>query len=145
MVGKREIKAFALAPLPVVTPVLLMFGFILVEAPRDGASVFGATLVMVLLIYGVTLLIGLPVHWMLQRKGQTALVAYLGFTVLAVFVLSGAFAVWNQLAPIYADGNPHSLRHMWSGYGVTMTLVFAALASLSASIFWCAAVMPPKS
>jgi hypothetical protein len=145
VMGRREVKAFALAPLPVVAPVLVLFGLMVFGAPRDAAAIFGPTMSMIAAIYGVTLLIGLPVHWLLQRTQRTALSAYLVLTVSVVFLLAAAFSIGNWLVPTFADGSPHSLRHMWSLYRVVMTLVCAALAALSASIFWCTAVMPQRS
>jgi len=142
--GSREAKAFALAPLPVVGPMLIMFGAIAIVTPSEGARVFGAMLGLLVWTYGVTLLIGVPVHLLLQRTRQTALTAYIGLTFLTVSLIAGLFALWDRLSPRGKNDNPFAL-HMWSSYGLKIALVFAALASLSAAIFWCVAIRRPKS
>jgi hypothetical protein len=63
--GEREIRAFALAPLPLVVPLLLAIGVkAVVEDTGDAgyAGVFFAMLAFALLSYIATLLIGVPIH-----------------------------------------------------------------------------------
>ena len=142
-VCKREIAAFALAPLPVVAPILIMFGLILVSLPRDWPSAAGAMLQLLLLSYGITLTIGLPLHLTLRRSGLVTLAAYAGTAAIAVVSVAVAFAIFDRVLPQRADNNPFAL-HLWSGFGLRMTLAGAALASLSAAIFWCVAVRPSR-
>jgi len=144
MLVKREVKAFALAPLPVVLPVLLMCGAILAEPPQHAADAFVVMFQSLAIIYGVTLVIGLPVHLLLRRKRQLALSSYLALTVLEVALVAGAAAIWDRLHRSSVTSNPFAL-HMWSAYGIKLTLVFAFLAALSASIFWSVAVRRPRS
>jgi hypothetical protein len=80
--SKRELSGFALAPLPVVAPLLLMFGVIISSAPPDSGAAFEAGAQLVLGSYVATLLLGLPIHLILRWKGRHSLAAYLGFTVL---------------------------------------------------------------
>lgn len=142
--GKREIIAFVLAPLPVVGPVVIMIGIILAGFPKDWADALGAMLKITVMSYGVTLLIGLPIHLLLYRNKRTALSAYTGLAAITVAILAGTFAALDWFLPASANANPFAL-HMWSGFGFRITLIAVALASLSAAIFWSVAVRKPRS
>lgn len=72
---KREAIGFTLAPLPVVAPIMLLFGIILLDRPYDSASVIEAGLELVLASYGIALLIGVPVHFALKRLRRFNLIA----------------------------------------------------------------------
>ncbi|QNQ08340.1 hypothetical protein [Sphingomonas alpina] len=145
--GEREIKAFALAPLPLVAPLLLAIAVNAVAGDTgDGgyAGVFFAMLAFALLSYVATLLIGIPIHLVLQHFRKTGLIHYLSLAVLPFLLLAGAIAVWLQLAPAPVPPvNPFGL-YMNGGVAIKWTLVFAAIASLSATTFWYAGVRQPK-
>ena len=141
---KREIAAFALAPLLVTAPILIMIGFILASLPKDWPSAAGAMLELLLLCYVTTLIIGIPLHILLRWNRVVTLAAYAGSTAAAIMSIAVALAILDRLIPHPSSDNPFAL-HMWSGFGFRMTLVGAALASLSAAIFWSVAVRRPKS
>lgn len=144
MLGKREVKAFALAPLPMVLPVLLMSGAILAGPPQHAADAFVVMFQSLVAIYGATLLIGMPIHLLLRRNRQLGLRSYLVLTVMAVTLIAGAAAIWDRLHRSPVNSNPFAL-HLWSAYGIKLTFVFALLAALSASIFWSVAVRQQRS
>jgi hypothetical protein len=140
MLGRREVMGFALAPLPVLGPLLLGFVAILfAHPPSDGGSAIDAMLQLILMGYGATLVIGLPVHLVLRWRRRSSLSAYLGLTVLSIAFIGGAFAVSDRFFPPVPDTNPFRL-HMWSRFGIGVTLAFAIAAGLSASVFWRVAV-----
>ena len=146
--GEREIRAFSLAPLPVIVPLLLAIGINVVvggtgDAPGPGIILF--MLVLVLLSYGVTFFIGIPIHLALRRFQRAALIDYLSLTVLPFVLLAGAIAVWLRLAPAPAPPvNPFGL-YMQGGVVIKWTLAFAAIAALTATTFWYAGVRQPRS
>ncbi|MES2058457.1 MAG: hypothetical protein V4564_21145 [Pseudomonadota bacterium] len=146
--GGREIKAFALAPLPVLVPLLVAIGINAVvggTGDAGGADILLAMLAFVLFGYGTTFLIGIPIHLVLRRFRKTGLIYYLSLTVLPFVLLAGAIAVWLQLAPAPAPPvNPFSL-YAQGGGAIKWTLAFGAIASLSATTFWYAGVRQPKS
>jgi hypothetical protein len=141
MLGKRDVIGFALAPLPVLAPLLLAFAATLFTAPPDLADRLQAMIELVLMSYGTTLLIGLPVHLILRWKRRRSLAAYLSVTVTGVLLIGAAIAIGELLFPPSAPGNPHALR-MLGSQGVMATLVFAVIASVSAWLFWIVAVRP---
>ncbi|AJP71045.1 hypothetical protein [Sphingomonas hengshuiensis] len=145
--GEREIKAFALAPLPILVPLLLGTGFKAVIGDRGDANAADILLIMSVLIlfgYGAALSVGLPIHLALRRFHKSALVYYLIGAALPFVVLAGAIAVWLPLAPAPAPSvNPHGL-YMQGGVVIKFLLAFAAVASLSATTFWYAGVRQPK-
>lgn len=145
--GERVIKAFALAPLPVVVPLLFAIGVNSVvggTGDAGGAGIFLAMLIFVLFSYGATFLIGIPIHLVLRRFQQTGLIYYLTLTVLPFVLLAGAIAIWLQLAPApVLPVNPFGL-YMQGGVVIKWTLAFAAIASLSATTFWYVGVRQPK-
>ena len=143
MLRRREIMGFLLAPLPILTPFLLMFGVILSGAPSDSASLFEAMLEIVLLGYGATLLIGLPIHLVLRWKRQSGLSAYLALSVMSTLLIASILAVLERLFPPTVEDNPFGMV-MWSRFGVTVTLTFAIIAALSAWVFWRVAVRQPR-
>lgn len=146
--GEREIKAFALAPLPVVVPLLFATGVNVVVGDMGdatGADILLAMLALVLFSYGATFFIGIPIHLVLRRFQKTALIYYLSLTVLPFVLLAGAIAVWLRLAAAPVPPvNPFGL-YMQGGGVIKWTLAFAAVASLSATTFWYAGVRQPKS
>jgi hypothetical protein len=146
--GEREIKAFALAPLPVVVPLLFAIGVNVVlgdTGDAAGAGIFLFMLAVVLFSYCATFFIGIPIHLVLRRFQKTALIYYLSLTVLPFVLLAGAIAVWLRLAPAPVPPvNPFGL-YMQGGVVIKWTLAFAAIASLSATTFWYAGVRQPKS
>ncbi len=144
----REIRAFTLAPLPWLIPLLAAIGVNAVVGDTGDAGYTGAfvaMLVFALLSYVATFLIGGPIHLVLRRFQRTGLIYYLGLAVLPFVLLAGAIAAWTQLGP--APGpkiNPHSL-YMNGSFAIKWLLVFAATASLSAITFWYTGVRRPKS
>jgi hypothetical protein len=144
---EREIRAFSVAPLPWVVPLLLAVGVKAVVGDTGDAGyagVFVAMVVFVLLSYFATLVIGAPIHLVLKLFEKTGLIYYVSLAVLPFVLLAGAIAAWTQLAPTSGtDVNPHGL-YMNGGVAVKWTLVFAAIASLSATTFWYAGVRQPK-
>ncbi len=149
--GRREIKALAIAPLPVVVPLLLAIGVNAMigdtgdAGAAEAAGIFLAMLAFALFSYGATLLIGLPIHLVLRRFQKIGLINYLSLTVLPFVLFAGAIAVWLQLSPAPVPPvNPFGL-HMQGGAVIKWTLAFAAIASLSATTFWYAGVRQPQS
>ena len=132
---KRTIGGFVLAPLPVVAPVILLFGIILLGRPYDSASVIGAGLELVMACYGVTLLIGIPVHLLLTRLNRRSLRAYLGLTTLCAVVVVSALGLLELLLPPSLEQNPHGVV-IASRAGMAAILAFGGLALLGAWIFW---------
>ena len=139
MLTKRELIGFAVAPLPVVGPLLLMFTVILSSAPPDSGAAFEAAAELVLGSYLATLLIGLPIHLILRWKRRTSLAAHLGSTVVGASLPAGFALAYQALFPRWAGDNPFALT-MWSRAGVTATLTFVAVACLCGWIFWAVAV-----
>jgi hypothetical protein len=138
-VGRQEIKAFALAPLPVLVPLLLAIGVNAVVGDTGDAGatgVFLAMLAFTLFGYGTTVLIGLPIHLVLQRSHKVGLINYLSLTILPFALFAGAIAVWLQLASAPVPPvNPFGL-YMQGSVVIEWMLVSAAIASLSAATFW---------
>ena len=133
---EREAMGFALAPLPIVAPFILMFELILLDRPSDSPAVIEAGLQLILVSYGVTILIGVPVHFALRRLGRCSLRAYLGATGLGVATIGGAMGLLQQLLlPPLAEQNPHGLT-LVSRAGMAAMLGFEVFALLGAWIFW---------
>lgn len=137
--SKRELSGFALAPLPVVAPLLLMFGVILFSVPRDSGAAFEAGAQLVLGCYVATLLLGLPIHLILRWKGRHSLAAYLGLTDVGVAIMGGLALICEALFPMVPESNPFAFT-MRGRFGVTATLASAAIACICAFIFWLVAV-----
>lgn len=146
--GGRVVKAFAVAPLPVLVPLLLAIGVNALVGDTGDAGATGVLLAMLafaLFGYGATVLIGLPVHLVLQRFHKASLINYLTLTILPFVLFAGAIAVWLRLASAPVPlVNPFGL-YMQGNVVIKWTLVFAALASLSATTFWYAGVRQPQS
>ena len=146
--GEQEIRAFALAPLPWLVPLLLAAGVKAVVGDTGDAGyagVFFAMLALALLSYVPILLIGVPIHLVLQRFQKTRLIYYVSLAVLPFVLLAGTIAVWAQLAPAQVPpGNPFSVLAN-AGDAIKWTLAFAAIAALSATTFWYARVRQRKS
>lgn len=144
----RELKAIGLAPLPVVVPLLLSIGFnALARDTGDtaGSDLVLAVLILVLLSYGAIFFIGIPIHLILRHFQKTALIYYLGLTVLPFALFVGTIAVWLRLAPTPVPPvNPFGL-YMQEALVIKATLAIAAIAALSASVFWYFGVRQPKS
>jgi len=110
-----------------------------------GAGIVLATFTLVVLSYGATFFIGIPIHLILRHFEKTALIYYLGLTVLPFLLLASTIAVWCWLAPAPVPPiNPFGLRRQ-EGLVIKATLAFAAIAALSASVFWYFGVRQPKS
>jgi hypothetical protein len=140
MLSRRELLGFALAPLPVVGPVTLVFGIILLPLPPDSLAALQAASEVVFWSYVATVVFGLPIHLLLRSKQQTSLRAYLGLAVVAaIAVLSGLALVSDGLFSDWAKDNPFAFT-MWSRAGVVLSLIFVAVACLCASVFWAVAV-----
>ena len=146
--GDREIKAFGLAPLPLVVPLLLPIGLRAVVGDTGDAGYAGvlfAMLAFALFSYFATLLIGVPIHLVLRRLEIRGLLYYVGLAVLPFVLFAGTIAVWVQLAPPPVPPvNPFSVLAN-VGEVIKWTLAFAAIASLSATTFWYVGVRHPKS
>lgn len=146
--GEREIKAFVLTPLPVVVPLLFLTGANAVLGDTGDAGVADIFLAMpafVLLSYGATLMIGIPIHLMLRRFRKTGLIHYLSAAVLPFMLLAGAIAVWLRLTPTPAPPvNPFGL-FMQGAVAIKRTLAFCAITALSATTFWYTGVRQRKS
>jgi len=144
----RELKAILLAPLPVVVPLLLLIGInALAGGTGDagGSGIALATVTLVVLSYGATFFIGIPIHLILRHFEKTALIYYLGLTVLPFVLLAGTIAVLCWLAPApVPPTNPFGLQTQ-EGLVIKATLAIAAIAALSASVFWYFGVRQPKS
>lgn len=146
--AERETKAFALAPLPVIVPVLIA---VVLNAIRGGtgdataADIVAAMLFLLFLSYGAIAFIGVPIHLVLRHFKKTALTHYLGLTALPFVLLAGAIAIWRWLGPAPTPPvNPFGLYEQ-SDTAIKEVLAFAAAASLSAAIFWHFGVRQPKS
>ena len=146
--GGQEIKAFALAPLPVLVPLLLVTGIkaVLGDTGDAGATgVFLAMLAFTLLGYGATVLIGLPIHLVLQRFHKVGLIDYLSLTIMPFALFAGVIAVWLKFASAPVPPvNPFGL-YMQGNVVIKWTSAFAAIASLSATTFWYVGVRRPRS
>jgi hypothetical protein len=147
--SEREMRAFALAPLPVLALALVLVVTGSVAAPDADALLIGliGIVFLALFLYGAVLLIGLPIHLLLRRLRKTALVHYLGLVVLPILLLGIGFMIWvrRTLKPLSVGENPFSLSRLWANAGLATTLTFAAIAALSASTFWYAGVRKPKT
>ena len=140
---RREAIGFALAPLPFIAPVTLMFGVILLDQPDDSASVIAAWLELVFASYGVSLLVGVPVHLALVRLGRCSLRSYLAATTLGVTAIGVGIGLLQVLLPPSPEQNPFGLN-LASRTGLTAMLLLEGLALVSAWIFWRASVRKKK-
>ena len=146
--GEREIKAFALAPLPVVAPLLLAIGVNAVigdTGDAGAAAIFLAMWMVVLFGYGTTLVIGIPVHLLLRRFRKTRLIYYVALAALPFLLLAAAIAFHLRFGPApLPPVNPFGL-YQQGALVIKWMLAFAAIASLCASMFWYAGVRRPRS
>lgn len=139
MLSKREILGFALAPLPLIAPLLLMFAVVVFSAPTDRSSAVNAAFQLLVMAYGATFVIGVPVHLALRYRCRNSLAAYLGLTVSVIITICGVLALTERVLPPSVDDNPFRFQ-MWSRTGLTMMLALASAAALSAYVFWRVAV-----
>ena len=135
---RRDFLGFAVAPLPAVAPLMLSAGAILFDQGKDTAGPLWAIFQLILICYAPTFLIGLPVHLLLQWRGQTSLIAYSSVTAATVLIAFGVLAVSQRLIAPVSD-NPHRLL-LWGGEGVLVALGCAFVALLSACLFWTVAI-----
>jgi len=136
---QREVTGFALAPLPVVVPFTLLFGIILFSQPSDSASAIQAWLELVVVSYGTSLLVGVPVHVALRRLALRSLQAYLVATTLAVGAIATAVWLFQLMLPPSVQQNPHAFI-ITSRIGLTAILLLESVALTGASIFWLVSV-----
>ena len=123
----RLVRGFGSAPLPVLAALLVL-------NPRDFLDA------SMPIAFGLTLLVGVPVHLLLRCRGKESLGAYLGLTAIAsLAVLLVAAAILHALRD---PANPFafSFEDMWSGRGVIVTMLFILCASITAALFWWIAV-----
>lgn len=140
VLDKRELMGFAAAPLPFLVPVLATHASILSTAPPDSAVILFDMLVILCWGYGITLLIGIPIHLALRRVRQQRLFAYIALAAIAALLAGCVLAVLEALLPpLPPERNPFGLT-MWSRFGVAVTIAFAVTGSVSAWIFWKIAV-----
>ena len=132
---KREVVGFALAPLPVIAPFTLLFGYILLDQPNDSASVIEAWFQIVLGGYGIVLFVGVPAHLALRRLGRSDLKSYLMAATLGVAAVAVAIGLLELAIPVSPERNPHGMT-LASVFGITVVLVFEAFALIGAWIFW---------
>lgn len=148
VVGGREIRAFTLAPLPVLVALLLAIGINATlggAGDASGADTFLFMLALLMLSYGTAFAIGIPVHLLLRRFRKTSLIYYMVLAAFPFVLIAAAIAVRLRLGPAPLPPiNPFGL-YMQGGLVIKWMLAFAASASLSASIFWYAGVRSPKS
>lgn len=130
---KRVCAGFALAPLPILAPFFLMVG--LASAPVFVIVQF------LLLGYGVTLAVGLPVHLVLTMARRQDLLDYLAATAIVILALAGALTVYSRwiFAPV-PHGNPFAFPLLWNQYGVGVTMASLVMAGIAAAVFWAIAV-----
>jgi hypothetical protein len=138
MLRGREIAGFALAPLPVLAPLLLICAAILTETPSDSADIVQVMLELVLMSYGATLLVGVPVHALLLWKQRKSLRAYSGLSAASVLVVGGTLVIVRELFP------PHQINpfEITVGGRLAATAALAVVAALTAAVFWKVAVRP---
>ena len=130
----RDALGFALAPLPVVLPFMLLFGYVLIDVPSDGPSAIEALIEIIAACYGATLLIGVPVHVVLRRLKLDSLGAYLSGALVGVVAVGGSAAIVSAMTPPPKSPNPFAIPIL------TITEVLAGLALVCASVFWLVAV-----
>lgn len=139
---RRDFLGFVVAPLPAVAPLMLWAGAILFHQPKDSAGPLWAIFQLVLLCYAPTLLVGVPVHLLLQWRGRTSLITYSSVAVATVLIVFGVLAVSQRLIAPVSD-NPHRLM-LWGGEGVLVALGCAFVALLSTCLFWTVAIRTPR-
>ena len=139
MLHKREVIGFIVAPLPFLAPFLVMFAVLFFDDPSELLVTAHLAATILVWSYGATLLVGMPVHLTLRRKGKRGLIAYLGLTFVGALVACAGAAIAEKLFIAPQEDNPFALT-MWSSVGVKVTVLFAVLASICACIFWAIAV-----
>ncbi len=139
---KREMKGFALAPLPAVLPFTLLFGIILLDQPNDSASVIEAWMEIVVASYGASLLVGVPVHLILQRLRRRSLRSYFLTTTVVILMAALGFELFRLLIPTTPEANPFGFK-LATRAGLAATLVVEALALTGSWIFWRTAIDAP--
>ena len=142
MLKKQEIIGFILAPLPILIPLLLLFGFVLLDRPDDSWNVMEAMLQLMVLSYGMCLVIGAPVHFWLRHIEENSLAAYLGLTTGGIFVTGLILGGVERLTRTPAEENPFGLT-TWSLFGLSALFCLAVAAIPSAFLFWYVAVRRP--
>jgi hypothetical protein len=143
MLSKQEIIGFVLAPLPMIIPLLLLFGIILLDRPDDSWNILEAMLQIVVLGYGMCLVIGAPVHFWLRHVGETSLAPYLRLTATGIFVAGLILGGVEKLVRTSAEENPFGLT-TWSRFGLTALFCLAIATIPSAFLFWYVAVRRPR-
>ena len=136
ILNKREIVGFALAPLPVLGPLTLLFAMIVMSGDTASAA---AMIELPLMGYGATLLIGLPVHLYLRSRGRHELAAYVLLTAAGCVLIGATLAGYDALCPPSLQEDPFGMR-MSGPFGAKVTIAFTGLACLGAWIFWRTAV-----
>src|SRR4051812_25088087 len=142
-ISRRVVLGFVLAPLPVVGPIPLLEAILLVGMPEDGANLASDMMLMVFGGYGVCLLLGIPIHLILARKGRSDLASYLLAVVAAVFAAACMAALLELRFRPSLERNPFGWS-MWSRFGISATVIAAVLSCACASIFWKVAVARPR-
>src|SRR4051812_29225987 len=123
--SEREGRAFALAPLPWLVPLLLAVGINAVAGDTENGgfpAIFFVMVIFAVLSYVATLLFGVLIHIVLNHFQKTGLIYYVGLAVLPFALFAVAIAVWLLLDPATAvvidkHFNPHSI---YMNRGVTI-------------------------
>lgn len=122
----RVLQGFVFAPLPVLAPLLVLNPeFFLTTLP---------------LAFGLTLLVGVPVHLLLRSRGKESLGAYLGSTAIASLAV---LLVLAAIAHALRDpDNPFafSFGMMWTARFIIVAMLFLLCTSITAAFFWWIAV-----
>ncbi|MDP1028634.1 hypothetical protein Q5H91_15530 [Sphingomonas sp. KR1UV-12] len=142
MLLKREMKGFALAPLPAVLPFTLLFGIILLDQPDHSASVINAWMELVLASYGASLSVGVPVHLIHRQLRRRSLRSYLLTTTVMVLVAALGFELFRLLVLTSPEANPFGFK-LATRAGLAATFVVEALALTGSWIFWRTAIDAP--
>jgi hypothetical protein len=147
LLQSRAALGFALAPLPVLAPFLLLLATVMASEGSAWPYFLEAAPILVTISYMAALLVGLPTHLLLQWIGRTSLWAYLGLTeTMIVLGYLAPTVLLHALQPAPGPNtNPHALSFiLWSREGVMLLLWLAALALPCALLFWFVAVRPTR-
>lgn len=139
----RVMLGFAAAPLVVISPIVSSEATSLMNAAPDERLAIAASLATTLaMAYGPALLIGLPIHLLLERQGKRDLPSYLLATALGSPLVPALAAVFDKLIfPSSREENPFGMT-MWSQFGVLLAIGFVAASCFTAALFWSIAVRP---
>lgn len=137
---QREIKGFALAPLPALILLMLWIGLQPAADPSFVDSFFVA-LFLIPIGYAATLLFGIPIHIILSRRGRSSAFAYLFATATMIAVAAIAIGILISLYPKPPTPNPFAFT-MWSRDGLAAVLAFTLPALITAATFWAITVRP---